>query len=145
MRLKLSFLNNTLFFLFFLFLIFALKPVYSFFFIFNFLLSLLNNFILTLNLVNFSTFLAYDETPLFLYNLDYHSDGRQFWNFVSNVPRNTASFFSIKFLLCIALLIFIRGGTPRYRYDYLTKIGWVKFLGFTLLVFFFVLFLFFII
>jgi hypothetical protein len=78
MRLKLSFLNNTLFFLFFLFLIFALKPVYSFFFFFNFLLSLLNNFILTLNLVNFSTFLAYDETPLFLYNLDYHSDGRQF-------------------------------------------------------------------
>jgi len=30
---------------------------------------------------------------------------------------------SIKFLLLIALLIFIRGGVPRYRYDFLTKIG----------------------
>jgi len=35
---------------------------------------------------------------------------------------------SIKFLLSIALLIFIRGGIPRYRFDHLTRIGWVKFL-----------------
>ena len=30
---------------------------------------------------------------------------------------------SFKFLLLIALLVFIRGGVPRYRYDFLTKIG----------------------
>lgn len=36
---------------------------------------------------------------------------------------------SIKFLSLIALLIFIRGGIPRYRFDHLTKIGWIKFLS----------------
>jgi NADH:ubiquinone oxidoreductase subunit H len=30
---------------------------------------------------------------------------------------------ALKFILLIALLIFIRGGIPRYRYDFLTKIG----------------------
>jgi len=32
-------------------------------------------------------------------------------------------FFTLKFLLCISLLVFVRGGMPRYRYDFLTKIG----------------------
>jgi NADH:ubiquinone oxidoreductase subunit H len=31
--------------------------------------------------------------------------------------------FAVKFLVLIALMIFIRGGIPRYRYDFLTKIG----------------------
>jgi len=35
---------------------------------------------------------------------------------------------SIKFLISVALLIFIRGSIPRYRFDHLTRIGWVKFL-----------------
>ena len=30
---------------------------------------------------------------------------------------------AFKFLILIALLIFIRGGIPRYRFDHLTKIG----------------------
>lgn len=30
---------------------------------------------------------------------------------------------AVKFLLCIALLIFARGGIPRFRFDYLTKLG----------------------
>ena len=30
---------------------------------------------------------------------------------------------SVKFLLCIAFLIFARGGIPRFRFDYLTKLG----------------------
>ena len=30
---------------------------------------------------------------------------------------------SLKFLLCIAFLIFARGGIPRFRFDYLTKLG----------------------
>jgi len=51
-------------------------------------------------------------------------------------------FFSIKFCMCIGFLILIRGGAPRYRYDYLTKLGWLKFLGLVLLVFAFSLFLF---
>lgn len=30
----------------------------------------------------------------------------------------------------LAFLMLIRAGLPRYRYDYLTKLGWVKFLSF---------------
>ena len=40
---------------------------------------------------------------------------------------------SIKFLLCIAFLIFARGGIPRFRFDYLTKLGWIRFLSLVLL------------
>jgi len=42
---------------------------------------------------------------------------------------------SFKFIILIALLVFIRGGIPRYRYDFLTKIGWIKFLSLVLVVF----------
>ena len=41
----------------------------------------------------------------------------------------------IKFMILIAMLIFVRGGIPRYRYDFLTKIGWIKFLSLVLSVF----------
>jgi len=39
---------------------------------------------------------------------------------------------TLKLVLCLLILILIRGGVPRYRYDFLTKIGWVKFLGYIL-------------
>jgi len=39
---------------------------------------------------------------------------------------------SVKFLLLVALLVFIRGGIPRYRFDHLTKMGWIKFLSLVL-------------
>ena len=42
-------------------------------------------------------------------------------------PVSTTTFnalvIALKFLVLIALLIFIRGGIPRYRFDHLTKIG----------------------
>ena len=31
--------------------------------------------------------------------------------------------YTFKFLTLISLLVFIRGGIPRYRYDFLTKLG----------------------
>lgn len=34
-----------------------------------------------------------------------------------------ALYMALKFIIFIILMIFIRGGVPRYRYDYLTKIG----------------------
>lgn len=37
--------------------------------------------------------------------------------------HNPVLFFGFKFLIAICFLILIRGGTPRYRYDYLTKLG----------------------
>jgi NADH:ubiquinone oxidoreductase subunit H len=44
--------------------------------------------------------------------------------------------FALKFILLVALLVFVRGGIPRYRYDFLTKVGWIQMLNFILLVLF---------
>lgn len=66
------------------------------------------------------------------------------YNFFYLISRNITLFFGIKFVLAIMLLIAIRGGTPRYRYDYLTKLGWLKFLGLTLVIFLISLLFFFI-
>lgn len=48
-------------------------------------------------------------------------------NFIITISFKTltsnALIFTFKFVLTIALLVFIRGGVPRYRYDFLTKIG----------------------
>ena len=43
--------------------------------------------------------------------------------------------FSVKFVILVSLLIFVRGGIPRYRYDYLTKLGWTKMLNILFCVF----------
>lgn len=42
-----------------------------------------------------------------------------------NLSHSSVSLINIaiKFLLCISLLIFARGGIPRFRFDYLTKLG----------------------
>lgn len=48
---------------------------------------------------------------------------------------------ALKFLLCIAVLIFVRGGIPRFRFDYLTRLGWIRFLSLVLLSFIIELFL----
>jgi NADH:ubiquinone oxidoreductase subunit H len=66
------------------------------------------------------------------------------WKIFYQFPQNMSFFFGIKFCLAIGFLILIRGGTPRYRYDYLTKLGWLKFLGFIVLAFFSSLFIIFI-
>ena len=44
--------------------------------------------------------------------------------------------FTLKLVGGICFLIVIRGGVPRYRYDFLTKMGWVKFLTFIVTLFF---------
>ncbi len=53
----------------------------------------------------------------------------------SDFPTNLAFTYGLKFTVSIMFLIFIRAGSPRYRYDFLTKLGWAKFLLFTLYVF----------
>lgn len=40
-----------------------------------------------------------------------------------STPNISAITIAIKFLVAIALLIFARGGIPRFRFDYLTKLG----------------------
>jgi len=43
------------------------------------------------------------------------------------ITFNNSAIYSLKFLISILILIFIRAGIPRYRYDFLTKLGWIKF------------------
>ena len=79
---------------------------YRFFILFKFFF-----YDLFFNLFNF--FDPYLNNGLFLFN------SKIYYQF----PQNMVFFFAIKFCLAMALLILIRGGTPRYRYDYLTKLG----------------------
>jgi NADH:ubiquinone oxidoreductase subunit H len=44
-------------------------------------------------------------------------------SFILKYTSITAIIIALKFILLIALLVSIRGGIPRYRYDFLTKIG----------------------
>lgn len=44
-------------------------------------------------------------------------------------------FMGLKVILLIGLLIVVRGGIPRYRYDFLTKLGWIKTLSLVLVIF----------
>jgi NADH:ubiquinone oxidoreductase subunit H len=65
---------------------------------------------------------------MFLYN--------SLWVMFNMKYLNSAIFnMGIKFILLIALLVFVRGGIPRYRFDFLTKIGWIKFLSLILSIF----------
>lgn len=69
-----------------------------------------------------------------------------FFNFFSNSTLcilyysfgyivSSSIIISLKFIILIAILVFVRGGIPRYRFDYLTKLGWTKFLSLILLSF----------
>lgn len=57
------------------------------------------------------------------------------WKVWYQFAQNMGIFFAFKFVFAIGFLILIRGGTPRYRYDYLTKLGWIKFLTLVIVVF----------
>ena len=63
--------------------------------------------------------------------------------FFYSYATNYTFVFTCKLAFCLVFLSAIRGGVPRYRYDFLTKMGWVKFLGYVLSLFLivFVLFL----
>lgn len=72
----------------------------------------------------------------------------EFFCFVENSVTHGANFIvskavsiALKFLLCICLLIFARGGIPRFRFDYLTRLGWIRFLSLVLMSFLIELFL----
>lgn len=46
---------------------------------------------------------------------------------IKYVYINKTLIYSFKFIITILFLIFIRAGIPRYRYDYLTILGWNRF------------------
>lgn len=42
----------------------------------------------------------------------------------AHLPLNNDKLvYTFKFLILVSVLVFIRGGIPRYRYDFLTKLG----------------------
>lgn len=61
------------------------------------------------------------EELVAIYGLDNYFNFRNKW-------FNIALIFSSKIILSVLFLILIRAGLPRYRYDYITKLGWAKFL-----------------
>ena len=72
-----------------------------------------------------STLLVFSET-IFSFSKD---------SFYYSYSTNHTFIFTAKLAVCLVFLSAIRGGVPRYRYDFLTKMGWVKFLGLVLSVF----------
>ncbi len=62
-------------------------------------------------------------------------------NLVKYVYINKTLIYSLKFILTILFLIFIRAGIPRYRYDYLSILGWNRFFFLSFIVFFILLIL----
>lgn len=51
------------------------------------------------------------------------------------IYSNKSIIYGLKFSLSILFLIFIRAGIPRYRYDFLTILGWNRFFFLTFTVF----------
>ena len=78
-------------------------------------------------------FIGKDVTPTWLREVKEHVLHFHFVE-LSFYP-NISFFYSIKFTISILFLIFIRAGLPRYRYDYLTVLGWSKFLVFNIFIF----------
>lgn len=81
------------------------------------------------NFINYYLDIFFNFLSYFLSLLDSRIDSQVSTN------MKDALFMAIKFLICIALLIFARGGIPRFRFDYLTKLGWIRFLSLVLLSF----------
>lgn len=90
---------------------------------YNFIYYFINYFIIS----DFGMILVNSSYTYYIYNY-----------FIYNYSFN----YSIKFLASILILIFIRAGIPRYRYDFLTKLGWIKFFLYTFFFFAFNYFLF---
>lgn len=133
---------------------FELHPMY----IEGFKILIRSDYLLTLYFATeFIIFAVYEYTAslvwiIYKYNLlitewffpiDYSTWDISYTSKIFNFARSLTEFFMVKFLVFIAFVVIIRSGTPRYRFDYLTKLGWLKFLGFSLTVFIFVIILYF--
>lgn len=83
-----------------------------------------SSFFYNLNYYIYYTFFYYSIKYLFLsdfglYIINSNNSLYLYTYFIYNYSFN----YSIKFLISILILIFIRAGIPRYRYDFLTKLG----------------------
>jgi len=90
-------------------------------------------FFTNLQLISIYTILS---LIIFLYNI-IHTLLYPLLNFFSTLKLTSylSIFMGLKFIVLIGLLIVVRGGIPRYRYDFLTKLGWIKTLSLVLAIF----------
>ena len=74
----------------------------------------------TVNIL-FETFIGYINYCIAVY--PYYGTHCAVYQYAFYFPTNVVNLFMIKFTIASIFLVVIRGGTPRYRYDYLTKLG----------------------
>lgn len=103
-------------------LAFIFVVYYSVISLFGFIFYLVN----TLNILDVISDYNFETTTLHECLSSYKS------SFLYVFTSNYSFVFTLKLVICLVFLSAIRGGVPRYRYDFLTKIGWVKFLGLVL-------------
>jgi len=60
-------------------------------------------------------------------------------NLYNYIYTNSSLNYGFKFVVSLLFLIFIRAGIPRYRYDFLTILGWNRFLWLCLCIFSFLI------
>jgi len=97
------------------FFMLILEDVYGF--VFSLLTAgygeLINTLVYAIDLL-FTTYAFISDAFFLLENTIAHATNSIVANAVST---------ALKFLLCVCFLIFARGGIPRYRFDYLTRLG----------------------
>ena len=111
--------------------------IFNFFFLnynYNTILLQLNN---TSSIENYLPLVSFFNVIFFLKTLTIHllTSIELILQLQLSTNMKDAICMAIKFLICIALLIFARGGIPRFRFDYLTKLGWIRFLSLVLMSF----------
>lgn len=111
--------------------------IFNFFFLnynYNTILLQLNN---TSSIENYLPLVSFFNIIFFLKTLTIHllTSIELILQLQLSTNMKDAICMAIKFLICIALLIFARGGIPRFRFDYLTKLGWIRFLSLVLMSF----------
>lgn len=111
--------------------------IFNFFFLnynYNTILLQLNN---TSSMENYLPLVSFFNIIFFFKTLIIHlvTSIELILQFQLSTNMKDAICMAIKFLVCIALLIFARGGIPRFRFDYLTKLGWIRFLSLVLMSF----------
>lgn len=111
--------------------------IFNFFFLnynYNTILLQLNN---TSSIENYLPLVSFFNIVFFFKTLIMHllTSVELILQFQLSTNMKDAICMAIKFLVCIALLIFARGGIPRFRFDYLTKLGWIRFLSLVLMSF----------
>jgi len=95
---------------------FYLKPLLVFFGIYPYLDFFMNFFFLKFFLILNTTLINMDYILIYIINSCIPS-------FLLKTLSLASIVFSLKFIILISFFIFARGGIPRYRYDFLTKVG----------------------